>query len=95
MEFLFELIFEIVFEGSLELGTSKKVRKPVRILALILFLLIYAAIIVVISLFGISMMRDEKVAFGVIVIVFNVFLLMNGVWAVVKRYKEQNQKSDT
>lgn len=90
MEFLFELLFEIVFEGSLELGTYRKVPMPLRILALLVFAAIWIGITGVIFYVGYGVMKGGNIAAAVLFYVVAVGLLVGGVYAIIKKYRENN-----
>lgn len=92
MELFFEFIFSLIFEGSLELGTDKKLRKPVRFLAMLVFFLCFGGILLFLLFIGISILKNNSMAGGILFILFDIFLLFMGIWGILKKCREHNQR---
>lgn len=90
MEFLIELIFDIIFEGSLELSTSRRVPLPLRIFAALILLIVYGGIVVILGLLGVDALRGGKTHIAFFFFVVDLFIIFLAVWAVRKKYKENN-----
>lgn len=91
MDILFEFIFSLVFEGSLEVFADKKIGTPIRVIAALIFLLIWGGVMIAISFAAYSSMSNNVPA-GVLFILIDLFMFFGVLYAIIKKYKEYNQK---
>lgn len=92
MEFLIDIIFNIIFEGSLEFGTDKTLPLWVRILLLTCFVTLYGVVIGGLLIAAIAILKDnDNRVVGIMLIVFDIFLLGSIVYAVIERYRKNNK----
>ena len=81
-------MIDLILEGSIEVSKSKKVPKLIRYILILLVVLFFVGVIGLILYIGICTL-EENILYGIIVILFGLFLLTLSIFRFRKIYLDK------
>lgn len=97
MDLLFEILFEIFFDGSVEIAKSKKVNKWIKYPIIVFLGLFILSIFALLGYIGILLLISDKTYStyaGIILLIFEGFLIITGIWKLKKEIKRLKENKD-